>query len=260
MPKPVATSQQTLQPAARPDEAIPISPFALPKPGIGNSQGDQGSCCPATQDSSWDGPKCPLWQGTLTARGDQQVHGTSTYNQVIHRCLPTGSRYWYETAFCQNEAQTAKAIKEVRACCVTAIWDAEATCTAAIREVETACAEHTCILQQSHGECMQEMEREAIEEGRDPQSFLTACRVELHVCPPEACGVLMYPLQLLMGNMSLATLLAISSQSSTAMGEPTPETPHPTMPVASTSKWQHCSSGEEATGPATPTKEPTHQK
>ena len=55
------------------------------------------------------------------------------------------------------------------------------------------------------------MEREAIEEeGRNCQSFLTACRVALQVCPPEACGVLMCPLQLLMGNMSLAALLAIT--------------------------------------------------
>ena len=70
----------------------------------------------------------------------------------------------------------------------------------------------------------------------------------------------MYPLQLLTGNMSLAALLAISPQSSTAMGEPAPETPHPTVLAAPTSKQQCCSSGEEATGPATPTEEPTHQK
>ena len=58
--------------------------------------------------------------------------------------------------------------------------------------------------------------------------------------------------------MSLATLLAISPQSSTAIREPAPETPHPTALVAPTSKWQCHSSREEATGPATPTEEPTH--
>ena len=85
---------------------------------------------------------------------------------------------------------------------------------------------------------MQEIEREAIEEeGRDCQSFLNACRVVLWVCPPEAHEVLMYTLQLLMGNMSLTTLLAISPQSSTAIGELTPETPHPTASVDPTSKW-----------------------
>ena len=71
--------------------------------------------------------------------------------------------------------------------------------------------EHAHTLQQSNGEHMQDIEREAIEEeGRNHQSFLTACRVALQACPPEACGIPMYPLQLLMGNMSLATLLAIS--------------------------------------------------
>ena len=66
---------------------------------------------------------------------------------------------------------------------------------------------------------MQDIERETIEEeGRDCQSFLTACGVPLQACPPEACEILMYPLPLLMGNMSLAALLAISTQLSTAMG------------------------------------------
>ena len=134
-------------------------------------------------------------------------------------------------------------------------------CTAAIREVEATCAECPCALQQSHRECMQEMEREAIEEeGRDCHSFLTACGAVLQACPPEACGILMYLLQLLMGNMSLATLLAISAQPSTTMGEPAPATPHPTALTTPVPKWWQYSSGEEAMGPATPTKEPTHWK
>ena len=91
----------------------------------------------------------------------------------------------FETAFHQNEAQTAKAIKKARACYEATIWDAEATCAAAIREADTACVECTHILQQSHREHMQEMEREAIEEeGRDHQTFLTAWRIALQVCPP----------------------------------------------------------------------------
>ena len=70
---------------------------------------------------------------------------------------------------------------------------------------------------------MQCLEREPIEEmGRDCQSFLTTCGVALQACPLEAHGVLMCPLQLMRGNMSLATLLAIPPQASTAMEEPTP--------------------------------------
>ena len=101
---------------------------------------------------------------------------------------------------------------------------------------------------------------EPIHEGRDCQSFLTACRAALQACPSEACGILMHPLQLLTGNMSLAALLAISPQPSTAMGESAPATPHPTASVAPMPKWWHHSSGEEATEPATPAKEPTHLK
>ena len=60
----------------------------------------------------------------------------------------------FETAFHQNEAQSTKAIKEVRAHCMTMIQDAEGTFTAVTREVETSCVEHTCILQQSRREHM----------------------------------------------------------------------------------------------------------
>ena len=166
-----------------------------------------------------------------------------------------------KTTFHQNEAQTTKAIKEARAHCMTMIRDAETMCAAAIREAETTFSECTHILQQSHGECIGKMERETIEEeGRDHQTFLTACGVALQVCPPEAHGILMYPLQLLMGNMSLAALLAISPQPSTTMGEPAPATPHPTALAVPTPKWQCHSSRDEATGPATPTEEPACQK
>ena len=42
--------------------------------------------------------------------------------------------------------------------------------------------------------------------------FPNHLQVALQICPLGAHGVLMYPLQLLMGNMSLTTLLAIPPQ------------------------------------------------
>ena len=137
-----------------------------------------------------------------------------------------------ETAFHENEAEATEIIREAKAHCTIMIWEAEAVntatsqeaegacsatirkveamCTAAIREAETTCADHACTLQHTHRDSMQGLQREAIEEeGKDCQSFLATCRVALQVCHPEAHGVLMYLLQLLMGNMSLATLLAI---------------------------------------------------
>ena len=141
----------------------------------------------------------------------------------------------------ENKAQATEAIREVKAHCLETI-----------REVEAACLDHTQTIQQSHSGSMQCLEREAIEEeGRDHQSFLAACGVDLQACPPEAHGVLMYPLQLLMGNMSLATLLAIPPQTSTAKEEPTPVISHPTTLVAPTSetKWQCHSPTQEVSSP-----------
>ena len=159
-----------------------------------------------------------------------------------------------ETAFHQNETQTTEAIKEAKAHCATVIQDAEATCAAVIREVEATCAECMCTIWQSHGESMQDIDREAIaEEGRDCQSFLIACGAVLWACPPEAHGILMYPLQLLTGNMSLAILLAIFPQPSTTMGESNPATPHPAVsvePMPTLETKQQCySPDQEATLP-----------
>ena len=97
-------------------------------------------------------------------------------------------------------------------------------------------------IQQSHSNSMQCLEREAMEEEeRGHLSFLATCGVALQACPPEAHGVLLCPLQLLMGNMSLATLLAIPPQASTAREEPTPVISHPTtlvVPIPSSGiKW-----------------------
>ena len=90
---------------------------------------------------------------------------------------------------------------------------------AAIRETEATGGDHTHTLQQSLGESMQDLEHEAIEmEEWDHQSFLEAC------CP-KAHGVLMYPLQLLIGNMSLATLLATTPNWPLQLGNLQPQLP-----------------------------------
>ena len=49
-------------------------------------------------------------------------------------------------------------------------------------------------------------------------------------------------------------------QLSTTMGQPAPATPCPTVLTAPVPKWWHFSPREKATGPATPTEEPTHWK
>ena len=94
-----------------------------------------------------------------------------------------------KTALHQSKAKATEAIKEAKAHCAAVIQDAEATHAVAIREVEITCAGHTCTLQQSLGESMQDLECKAIEkEGQDCQSFLEACRVALQACPPKPMG------------------------------------------------------------------------
>ena len=129
----------------------------------------------------------------------------------------------FETAIHQNDTEASKAIRGTKVHCGSAIREVEACCAADIREVKSHCVGHACTIQQSHSDNMQCLERVAIEEeGKDCQSFLATYRMALQACPPEAQGVLMCPLQMLMGNMSLVTLLAILPWMPTAREESTP--------------------------------------
>ena len=109
-------------------------------------------------------------------------------------------------AMCQNEAQATEAIKEAEM-----HWkEAEVHCAAMIKEGEPHSAIHACTLEKSHKENMLELEHEVIaEEGQDCWAFEEACGAVLWACPPEAHGVLMYPLQLLTGNVLLAAILGM---------------------------------------------------
>ena len=271
-PKLVGISQQASMWAATPDDTVPISHLSsltlvLEIPEVASVPTTQKSRTHTGTDSGTLSEKV-LWLPGEMKRAMGWL--LTTRASIDAHCRKQVSDT--KTTFHQNEAQTAEVIKEVRAHCTTVIWDAKAMCAAAIREAEATCADCVCTIQQSHGESMQDIEREVIEEeGRDHQSVLIACWAALQACPPEAHGILMYPLQLLTGNMTLATLLAIFSQPSTKMGEPTPVTPHPTASVVPTltlgiKQWHH-SPDQEATSPrsgeeeATGTsEEPPHQK
>ena len=131
---------------------------------------------------------------------------------------------------CQNEINTAEAIREVKARYASTIGDAEsaymtpmrkaeATHSASTSEVEVICATRVrkaeavnvvqgSKLQQEHQKAMQNQEEEALEEEKHScQSFLWACGVALQAYPSEALGKLMYPLHLLTGSMSLPGLI-----------------------------------------------------
>ena len=162
----------------------------------------------------------------------------------------------FEMALCWNEAETPKAIKEAKTHhgaaireaeahhttlvreaeahhatltrevednCTTIVAEVEAHCTTDIRKAESCCMENARSTQQWHAEDMQPLEMDAMEEeGRDHQSFLAVCGVALQACPQEACGVLMGPLQLIMGNIPQATLLNIPLICAPLGKKPTP--------------------------------------
>ena len=77
-----------------------------------------------------------------------------------------------------------------------------------------------------------------VEEGCDHQAFVEACGAALQACHIEACGVLMYPLQLLISNVPLATMLVTILQLATVGRElPSTASPLTVSRDASTSNW-----------------------
>ena len=117
---------------------------------------------------------------------------------------------YHATVIRETEAHHTILIREAEANCSAIVVEAEACCTTNIRKVQSCCVENAHSIQQLHAEDMQCLEMATMEEeGKDCLSFLVTCGMALQTCPTEAHGVLMGPLQLLMGNIPLATLLNI---------------------------------------------------
>ena len=101
----------------------------------------------------------------------------------------------------------AQAIQEAESLCTTTISEAEAQCMATIKETEDCCTACLHALQQSHREDILNFKCKAWEkEEHTHLTLLEACGAALRGCPKEAHGVLLYPLQLLMGSIPLASL------------------------------------------------------
>ena len=85
---------------------------------------------------------------------------------------------------------------------------------------------------------------------------MEASRAALQACLPEACGVLMYPLQLLIGNVPLAAIVEMPAtilQSAVAGREPMSAASIPSVsdtpaPLTGTKQW-HCSYDQEVSMP-----------
>ena len=172
----------------------------------------------------------------------------------------------------QNESETTKAIKEMKALCDHTIWDAEThqtaliseakvwhmacikeiedncihalaeaenCCSTAIREAESSSASKACSIQQSHAKDIQHLEAEAIEEeGKDHLAFLTTCSTALKASPPKAQGIMVTPFHLLLGNAPTSTQLSIPLGVSLPRQEPAKQTPPFSAPAATGSSPQ----------------------
>ena len=122
--------------------------------------------------------------------------------------------------------------------------EVEATCATTAREAGANRAVQTSKLQQPHLDTMWALEDEALEvERHSCQSFLWACGAALQACPHEALGILMYPIHLLTGNMSLTGLLTATPQLPISSRDPISSPSHSRRPATSThptgNKWQH---------------------
>ena len=192
-----------------------------------------------------------LISDTETALHQNEAKATKTIKVV---------KAYYMATICEAEDLHVMAIREAETNCSTSIMEAEGGHVTAIREVEAACVAHALDLQQTHGETIWALENEAIKEDRwAHQSFLQACRVALWTCPVEALGVLMYPIQLLTGNMSLTGLLMATPQQTINLRGPIPSpscckrltmavpcSKRPTMAAHSMgTKWPHSSPGHD---------------
>ena len=115
-----------------------------------------------------------------------------------------------ETIFCQNKAQTTKAIREAKAHCMTDSRHGGYMCNSYQGGRGNLCRSHlhsTTIAQWQYAG----HRKGGHWGGRERLPIFPNClQGGTAGLSPEAHGVLMYTLQLLMGNMSLATLLAIS--------------------------------------------------
>ena len=114
----------------------------------------------------------------------------------------------------------------------------------AVREAEATSVAQASKLPQVHQETMQTLEEEAIKEKECAhQSFLWACGTALQACPTEDLGILMYPIHLLMGNMSLTGLLMAAPWVTISSRDPIPSSSCSKRPTTAThstgAKQQH---------------------
>ena len=230
--KPVATSFQASPWVIMPDDTEPIN------------QTPEVVCTPTTPPTKTPGTDMGVLPKEVILL-QEEMNRTMRYLLMTRSSLDTHWREQvsdFETALHQNKAKATEAIREAKSLCGTAIREADAHHATHIREAEAYCTTH---IREAEAHCattIMEVEAHCATDIREAEPLCASCPLHPTVTcrryaasrdrnhgrggerqpllpnhlwsstasqSPEACGVLMYPIQLSMGNMSLATLLAI---------------------------------------------------
>ena len=178
----------------------------------------------------------------------------------------------------QNESQATKSIKEAKAVCSQATLDAQALCFATVKEAKVTCivvvkeakmtqahtiweTEAACsttirdakawrasqaeLLQREHGNIVQDMETQAIqEESRSQSDFLSACQATLYASSVELKSTLVASYHLLLGQTPLSHPFVLLQRASPVEEQPSSATsPAPVPKQSPRPKRQHPSPG-----------------
>ena len=131
----------------------------------------------------------------------------------------------------QCKAQAARAIQEAESLCTATIQEAKAHHKAAIKQVEDYHTAKVHDLQQSYREDILNFECKVWEKEECTHlSFLEAYGAALRAFPMDAHRILLYPLQLHMGNIPPASLLTAAPQPVPPLREPSLTVPLPWHP------------------------------
>ena len=125
-------------------------------------------------------------------------------------------------------SMVVKKAKTTRGCI---IQEAETTCSKAISEVKAQRASQAESFQREHGNIMQKLEEQVIqEEGRSQANFLSACQITLYTSPSELKSSLATSYHILLGQTPPLPPLAPSQRTSPVEEQSTstaPPTPAP---------------------------------
>ena len=114
------------------------------------------------------------------------------------------------------------------------VQEAKATYSKAISKVKAQRASHAESLQREHGNIMQDLEAQAIqEESRSQADFLSTCQVTLYNSPPELKNTLATSYHILFGQTPLSPPLAPLQRTSPTEGQLTPTAPATPAPEQS---------------------------